>query len=55
MIEDSILGAEAPNGNTVSLEDQMVRSTNARQTHEMAMSVYSKSLDILRAGFQRGR
>lgn len=41
-------GAESPNGNTVSLEDQMMRSVEVRHHHELAMGVYKKSLDILR-------
>lgn len=41
------LAAETPNGNTVSLEDQMVRAASVRQEHELAVGVYSKTLDIL--------
>ena len=41
-------GAETPNGNSVSLEDQMMRAAEVRQEHEMALGVYSKALDILR-------
>ncbi|QHQ36445.1 FlgB family protein [Algicella marina] len=41
-------GAESPNGNTVSLEDQMMRGVEVRQNHDLAMSVYRKTLDILR-------
>lgn len=48
-------GAEAPNGNTVSLEDQMLRAAEARRQHGMALAVYSKSLDILRASMGRIR
>ena len=43
------LGSASPNGNTVSLEDQMVRSAETRLQHEMALGVWRKSLDILRA------
>ena len=42
------LGAETPNGNSVSLEDQMMRAAAVRQEHEMALGVYAKSLEILR-------
>jgi len=40
--------AENPNGNTVSLEEEMVRSAEAEHKHDLAMTVYTKSLDLLR-------
>ena len=51
--EQTALGAETPNANTVSLEDQMLRAAEVRQEHEMAIGVYSKSLEILRASVTR--
>ncbi|WP_233355922.1 FlgB family protein [Henriciella aquimarina] len=39
----------SPNGNTVSLEHEIYKSAEAVGQHEMAMNVYSKSLDLLRA------
>ncbi len=53
--ESSAFGAEDPNGNTVSLEDQMVRSADIRMEHDLALGIYGKSLDILRAGMGRIR
>ena len=53
--EATVLGAETPNGNSVSLEDQMMRAAEVRQSHELAMGVYRKSMDILRASIGRGR
>ena len=47
------LGAETPNGNSVSLEDQMLRAAAVRQEHDMALGVYSKALDILRTTVTR--
>ncbi len=47
--ESAIFGAETPNGNSVSLEDQMTRAAEVRQEHDMALGVYAKSLEILRA------
>ncbi len=38
----------SPNGNTVSLEREMFASSDALGQHNMALSVYSKSLDLLR-------
>lgn len=53
--ETAALGAESPNGNSVSLEDQMVRAAEVRQSHDLAVGVYAKTLDILRAGLGRPR
>jgi flagellar basal-body rod protein FlgB len=53
--ESTVLGAETPNGNSVSLEDQMMRAAEVRQSHDLAMGVYRKSMDILRASIGRGR
>lgn len=47
-------GSESPNGNTVSLEDQMVRSVEAQQAHEAATAIYKKTIDILRLSLGRG-
>ena len=50
------LGGEAsPNGNTVSLEAEMVRATQAKSTHDLALTVYRSSLDIIRTSLGRGR
>ena len=46
--EQAAMGAETPNGNSVSLEDQMMRAAAVRQEHELAIGVYAKSLEILR-------
>jgi len=47
--------AAAPNGNNVALEEEVMRGTAAIGQHEMAMTVYSKSLDLLRTALGRGR
>jgi flagellar basal-body rod protein FlgB len=52
-VEAAAFGAETPNGNSVSLEDQMLRAAEVRQEHELALGVYAKSLDILRATLSR--
>ena len=51
--EITALGAASPNGNTVSLEDQMMRAADTRASHDLALGVYGKTLDILRAGLGR--
>lgn len=49
-----LAGAEVqPNGNTVSLEREMVKSVAVRQEHDMALAVYSHARDILRASLGR--
>ncbi|MEO0912020.1 MAG: FlgB family protein [Pseudomonadota bacterium] len=48
IVQTTAFGAESPNGNTVSLEDQMMRSVEVRHSHELAMGVYRKTLDIMR-------
>ena len=48
-------GTPSPNGNTVSLEDEMVRATRANSSHTLALTVYRSSLDILRTTIGRGR
>ncbi len=42
-------GSGSPNGNTVSLETEMVKAAEVKQQHDMALSVYRSVSDILRA------
>lgn len=42
-------GAASPDGNTVSIEQEMVKSVMARQDHDMALAVYSATREITRA------
>lgn len=48
-------GAEAPNGNSVSIEKEMVKSAEARQEHEMALAIYRATSDVIRASLGRPR
>ena len=48
-------GEAAPNGNDVSLAEQMSLSTDARSKHNLALTVYKTSLDVLRTSIGRGR
>lgn len=43
----------APDGNTVSLEHEMMRAAAARQQHETALGIYSMARDMLRASIGR--
>lgn len=52
-IEDSAFGAAKPNGNTVSLTDQMARGAEVMGDHDRATTIYGKTVAILRAGMGR--
>jgi len=54
-IADVTLGHESPNGNSVSLESEMVKSVEARQNHDMALAVYRATSDVIRASLGRPR
>lgn len=46
--------AADPNGNTVTLQDQILRGVEASRAHNRALTVYRASLDVLRASLGRG-
>ncbi len=48
-------GQASPNGNTVSLEAEMVRAVEVKRGHDMALAVYRTSLDLMRTALGRGR
>jgi flagellar basal-body rod protein FlgB len=48
-------GHESPNGNSVSLEAEMVKSVEARQNHDMALAIYRATSDVIRASLGRNR
>ncbi len=54
-IPDKVRGHESPNGNSVSLEAEMVKSVEARQSHEMALAIYRATSDVVRASLGRSR
>lgn len=43
-----------PNGNSVALQDQMRRMVEARQSHEMALSIYRSTSAVVRVALGRG-
>lgn len=53
--EVAALGAETPNGNSVAVEDQMVRAAEIRANHDLALGVYRKTMDVLREGIGKAR
>lgn len=46
-------GVGSPNGNTVSLENEMLKSLGAKRQHDRAMAIYKSSLSILRSTLSR--
>ncbi|NBC96130.1 MAG: FlgB family protein [Deinococcus-Thermus bacterium] len=44
---------EAPNGNSVSLEREIMSAAELRRDHDMALSVYQSALGILRTSLGR--
>jgi flagellar basal-body rod protein FlgB len=42
-----------PNGNSVTLQDEVLRSVEAGRAHNRALAVYSASLDLMRASLGR--
>lgn len=46
-------GGSTPNGNTVSLETEMMKSVETRHQHDLALSVYKSSMNILRSSIGR--
>jgi flagellar basal-body rod protein FlgB len=46
-------GHGAPNGNTVSLESEMVKAVETRQQHDMALAIYRGTSEVIRASLGR--
>jgi len=47
-----IQDAAAPNGNTVSLEGEMLQGVAAKRQHDRALAIYKSSLGILRSAMR---
>lgn len=47
--------SDAPNGNSVSLEAEMVKAAEVRQDHDMALSISRSVSDITKLALGRGR
>ncbi|MFN3644485.1 MAG: FlgB family protein [Gemmobacter sp.] len=48
-------GAASPNGNSVSLEVEMMRAAEVRQAHDTALAIQTKLSGTIRAALGRGR
>lgn len=46
-------GAMSPNGNSVSLETEMMAAAEAKRDHDLALTVYKTSLGIMRSALGR--
>jgi flagellar basal-body rod protein FlgB len=46
-------GSGNPNGNGVSLEDQMLNAVEAKRQHDRALAIYKSTLGILRSSLGR--
>jgi flagellar basal-body rod protein FlgB len=42
-----------PNGNSVSLEEEMVTATDAKRQHDRALAIYRSNLSVLRTSLGR--
>ena len=51
--ESAAPGAQGPNGNDVSVSDQLARAAEALGAHDRATTIYAKTIDILRLGLRR--
>lgn len=47
-------GAADPNGNTVSVEAEMMRAAAIRGQHDMALAIYRSTAGMIRSGLGRG-
>lgn len=46
-------GPASPNGNTVSIESEMLRAADTMRQHSRAMTIYKSALDVLRMNLSR--
>lgn len=48
-------GAESPNGNNVSIENEIFAAAEASSDHQKALAVYRSALSVLRSSINAGR
>jgi len=46
-------GTMSPNGNSVSLENEMVQAADVKRQHDLALAIYKTSLGLLRSSLGR--
>ncbi len=47
------VGAADPNGNSVSIEKEMLKGVEIKRQHDLALAIYKSSLNILRSSLGR--
>lgn len=51
-----VMGTEtgvSPNGNSVSLEDEMVKAAELKREHDLSLGIYRSALDLMRTSIGR--
>ena len=51
IVQDGL--AESPNGNSVSVEEEMIRAVEVKRQHDRALAIYRPSMTVLRASIGR--
>lgn len=54
VVEEADPSASSPNGNSVSIEDEMVKAADVKRQHDLALTIYKTSLGIMRTSLGRG-
>ena len=49
-----VAGAVDPNGNSVNLDEEVLRAVDSARTHDRAVTIYQNALQILRTSLGRG-
>lgn len=52
-MQDPAVGETEPNGNSVSLEREMLKAVDVKRAHDRALAIYKSSLTVLRAATGR--
>lgn len=53
-LRQSTVGEPSPNGNTVSLEEEMLRAVEVSREHNRALTIYRHTMTVLRTSLGRG-
>lgn len=53
-LQQSAVGDASPNGNTVSIEEEMLHNVEVSREHNRALTVYRHAMTVLRTSLGRG-